>query len=315
MATAAHAVAAPHPPARPALTTRLISLWEALRARAAAYAAHDGEPLLLTERIAGEHEIPQLDRLTIAQWLWGAGFHIPGGEAHVLELVKPLALNPAMSMLDAAAGLGGPARAIAHCFGTYVTGLERDEELAKRGMEMSILQGMQKRAPVSACDPENLQLRAGTYDRILGRQVASIVANRERFLLALVTALKARGHLLLTDFVLEPKVGTKPEISIWAGLPPRRPDLWTLGQYTDCLTKLGLEIRVTEDTTRKYHGLILTGWTRLLDTVDLRHMPRKHVPSLLDEAEAWVRTIRALESGALRVFRFHAISLRRATRR
>ena len=46
----------------------------------------------------------------------------------------------------------------------------------------------------------------------------------------------------------------------------------------------------------------------LLHTVDLRGMPRKHLLSILDEAEAWVHTIAALESGALRVYRFYALA-------
>ena len=271
----------------------------------------DVAALLLTNRIPGEDEIPPLERLTVSQWLWGAGFHIPGAEEHLLGLVKPFALNPAMSMLDVAAGLGGPARAIAHSFGTYVTGLEPDPELAKRGMEMSVLQGMQKRAPVEAYDPDNLKLRTGLYDCILGRQATYTLGNREKFLYALIMALKPRGQLLLTDFVMEPKAGAKPELSAWARLQPRAPKLWTLAQYTDCLTKLGFDIRITEDTTENYHGLILTGWKRLLSAVDLRAMPKKHVLSILDEAETWVRTIRAIDSGALRVFRFYALAAKR----
>src|SRR5579863_7206313 len=199
---AAHAVAAPHSPAKPAFIARLMSLLGNLRARSGADAAVEEEPLLLTNRIPSEDDIPPLDRLTVSQWLWGAGFNIPGAEGHLLELVKPFALNPAMSMLDVAAGLGGPARAIAHSFGTYVTALERDPELARRGMEMSVLQGMQKRAPVSVYDPDKLQLRTGLYDCILGQQATYTVGDREKFLRGLIMALKPRGQLLLTDFVI-----------------------------------------------------------------------------------------------------------------
>ena len=80
-----------------------------------------------------------LDPLTVRQWLWGPGFIIPGNAEYVLGLVKPFAPNPAMSFLDVAAGLGGPARAIATAFDIYITGLERDDDVARRGMEMSIV--------------------------------------------------------------------------------------------------------------------------------------------------------------------------------
>src|SRR5947207_639404 len=65
--------------------------------------------------------VPPLSRMTVAQWLWGDGYLMPGGPDFVLELVKPFGLTPAMSTLDLSAGLGGPARAIAQTFGTYVT--------------------------------------------------------------------------------------------------------------------------------------------------------------------------------------------------
>src|ERR1051326_1723318 len=130
------------------LLTKLNAWWR--RARRDAAPAPVARPLRSPTRTGLESEQP-LDGLTLAQWLWGAGCHTPGDEDHILDLVKPFALNPAMSMLYLGAGLGGGARAIATKFATYVTALERDATLARRGMEMSTLQGMQK-----ACTGERL---------------------------------------------------------------------------------------------------------------------------------------------------------------
>jgi len=293
---------------QPALSAVLARLRAWVGVGGAGTPAAGDEPLLLTDRIPNEDEIPPLDRLTIAQWLWGAGFHLPGGAEHVLELVKPFALNPAMSTLDVSAGLGGGVRSIAAAFGAYVTGLERDPELARRGMEMSVLQGMQKRAPVEAYDPETLELRTGGYDCILGRLATHGLRDKERFLRVLNLGLKARGQLLLTDFVVEPKAAAAPELAAWERGQKPPPQLWSLSRMAGRLSALGFEIRVTEDTTETYRRLIVAGWSQLLHTVDLRSMPRKHLVSILDEAEAWVRTIAALESGALRTYRFYALA-------
>src|SRR5262249_12362934 len=119
---------------------------------------------------------PPLDAATPAQWLWGAGFHVPRDVEHVLGLVEPFALNPAMSMLYIGAGLGGGARAIATKYATYVTALEADAALVRRGMEMSTLQGMQKRAPVTLYDPATLELRNHSFDCILARQCTYTLA-------------------------------------------------------------------------------------------------------------------------------------------
>ncbi len=252
--------------------------------------------------------VPPLDRLTIRQWLWGAGFIIPGDAEYVLTLVKPFAANPAMSMLDVAAGLGGPARAVAEKFGTYITGLERDAELARRGMEMSIAAGMQKRAPIVAYDPENFELRAHGFDCILGRGATASVTDKERFIRVLALGLKPRGQLLLTEYLVDPAAGNRPELAAWAALQPQRQSLWTLRQYTDCFTSLGFDIRITEDVGAGVKAQIVLGWDNLLQKVDLKALPRAHRLAVVDEAEHWVRTIAALDSGALKAYRFYALA-------
>ena len=252
--------------------------------------------------------VAPLDPLTIRQWLWGPGFHIPGNRDYVLNLVKPFAANAAMSMLDVAAGLGGPARAVAEAFDTYVTGLERDPELARRGMEMSVAAGKHKHAPVSAMDPESFELKPGTFDGIIGRGATYMVQDKERFLRVLMLGLKPRGQLLLTDYVLEPSLAQRPELALWSPLQPYPPTLWTLRQYTDCLRSLGFDIRITEDITDDLKAQIVIGWDNLLQTVDLKALPRAHKRAVVDEAERWVKTIMTLNSGALKAYRLFALA-------
>jgi len=265
------------------------------------------QPLRRSARGAPEPE-PPLDAATLAQWLWGAGFHLPGSEEHILELVKPFALNPAMSMLYVGADLGGGARAIATKFATYVTGLERDEGQARRGMEMATLQGMQKRAPVTVYDPDKLELRPHSFDAILARQTTYTLADKEHFLGVLTQSLKARGHLLITDYVLEPKARTGPALDAWRRQQQRPAQLWTAAQYSECLTRLGMDIRVTEDTSSKLRRLILVGWAQMITTVDLHGLPKQHLLAIVDEAERWVHTIAALDEGALRMYRIYALA-------
>jgi SAM-dependent methyltransferase len=254
--------------------------------------------------------VPPIDRFDVRQWLWGPGFVIPGDADHVLGLVKPFGLNPAMSVLDVAARLGGPARAIAEAFGTYVTGLERDPELARRGMEMSVASGMSKRAAISAINPETYELRQGLYDCVLGRQATYAVDDKERFLRVLMQGLKPRGQLLLTELVIDRDAGGDEELAEWMAQQTARPSLWSVAQYTDCLASLGFEIRISEDMTASYRSEILRGWQSLLKRVNLRRLPRSHLHTVVDEAERWMRTILALDAGVLRVYRLYALAVR-----
>jgi SAM-dependent methyltransferase len=258
-------------------------------------------------------EVPPVDAVTVREWLWGPGFTMPGNVEYVLKLVKPFGLNPAMSMLDVAAGLGGTARLVAEAFGTYVTGLERDPELAQRGMEMSVAQGMAKHAPVSSLDPETFELRQGAFDCIFGRGATHDVMDKERFLRVLFLGLKPRGQLLLSEYVINPDAADRPELATWTAEQRYRPSLWTLRQYTDCLSSLGFEVRITEDTTASSRGHILMGWDQLLRNVDLRSLPRQHLVAIVDEAERSMHAVAALDCGALKTYRLYAIAGRART--
>ena len=100
----------------------------------------------------------------------------------------------------------------------------------------------------------------------------------------------------------------RPELAAWAALQPRAPSLWSLRQYSDCFLSLGLELRVPEDISAAYKSWIVDGWTRLLRTVDLRSLPRDHRLAVVAEAERWAPTVAALDSGALRMYRFHVLA-------
>jgi cyclopropane fatty-acyl-phospholipid synthase-like methyltransferase len=256
---------------------------------------------------AGGVTIAPLSRMTVAQWLWGDGFVMPGDAAYVLELVKPFGLTPAMSTLDLSAGLGGPSRVIAQAFGTYVTGLERSPERAKRGMEMSTEANLAKRATIIHYDPESLELRANSFDCVIARGSTYNVVEKERLLRVVHQGMKQRSQLVLNEFVIDPVIGERPEIAAWMARETHPPVLWTVREYADCLTSLGFDIRVAEDITTVYRSMIVAGWARLLNEVDLKALAKQHRLTVIDEAELWMRRIAALECGALKVFRIYAL--------
>jgi SAM-dependent methyltransferase len=251
------------------------------------------------------------DPLTIRQWLYGSGFTIPGDADYVRELVKPFHLGPSMTMLDLAAGLGGPARAIAQAFDTYVTGLERDPELARRATEETAARGLSRHVQITAYDPETFELRAGFYDHALAREATYHVAQKERFLRVLNQAMKPLGQLILTDFVRDRTVGDAPELAAWEAVQPFKPQLWTAAQYTDCFKSLGFDLRIANDITAEYRRLVVLAWKAFVEEGELRQLRSKQALPVIDEVERSIKTIAALESGALKFHYFVALGGRR----
>jgi hypothetical protein len=56
--------------------------------------------------------------------------------------------------------------------------------------------------------------------------------------------------------------------------------------------------------------MILAGWSQMLEEVNLRELPRQHIAAIVDAAEFWMRRVAAIESGALKVYRIHALANR-----
>lgn len=249
-----------------------------------------------------------LDPLTIRQRLYGRGYIIPGDTAWLFELVAPFRLSASSSLLDLAAGLGGPARSIAQAFHSRITGLERDYERAQQGNAISTALGASHLVRIQPCDPEALELDAARFDCALGREASYAVAEKERFLRVVAQSLRARGQIVLTDFALDRAAGERDELGAWREGLARRPWLWTAAQYADCFKSLGFGLRRADDISALYRRQIVTAWAGYLRTGDIRGLAPAHVEAVLAEAEAAHRTVAALESGALKYFRFEAIA-------
>lgn len=249
--------------------------------------------------------------LTIRQWLYGPGYIIPGNEDYVIELVRPFNLGPAATLLDMAAGLGGPARSISAKFNNYIAGYERDPDLVRRALAESVARGFGKRIQISAYDPENFELRPSFYDSALAREATYQLAQKERFLGVLNQALKPLGQLVVTDFVLDAAHGDRPELAAWAAGLRLKPQLWTEAQYTECIAKLGYDLRIASDVTAEYRRMILNAWKALLEGGGLRQARAARTSTLIDELEATVRVNAALESGALKFYYFVALGGRK----
>lgn len=251
--------------------------------------------------------------LTIRQWLWGPGYIIPGNEEYVIELVRPFNLNPAMTLLEMASGLGGPARSITEKFNAYIAGFEREPDLASKAMEASVAGGFGKRIQISVYDPENFELRPGFYDHALAREATFQVIEKERFFGVINQALKPFGQMVLTDFVVDPGGADRPELASWAAGLRIKPQLWTVAQYTQCLEKLGFDLRISNDVTADYRRMVLNAWKSLLEGGGLRRARAARASTLIDELEATVRLNAALESGALKFNYFVALGGRKRT--
>ena len=138
----------------------------------------------------------------ISEKMFGSGFVTPGGEFITEKLIRPLGLTKDMSVLDLSAGLGGRIRKIVRETGAYVTGLEPDAGVARRGMDLSVKAGKAKHAPIEYYDASTLNLTR-TYDAIISRETFYRLENPDPFFQVLAAHLKSRAQIAFTDYIVD----------------------------------------------------------------------------------------------------------------
>jgi cyclopropane fatty-acyl-phospholipid synthase-like methyltransferase len=286
------------------LFSRLRVWWFGFDPRAAALAETREEAPEEPIDIAEE----PVDRLALAQKIWGPGFLVPGGIDYVMTMVKPFGVNPAMSLLDLTGGLGGASRHVSQFFDVYITAMERSPEIAKRGQVMSVDAGLGRKVPVTSYDPETVELKPHAFDCAYAEYLTVSVVAKERFIREVMRSLKARGQFSFVDFVLADGEPEDPRLDALRKVERYPPVPWSVKQYTDCLAASGFDVRIAEDHTEQYLRHVAMGWAQFVQNYDVKLMTRGNRLAVAEEAELWMTRIAAVQSGALKVYRFYTVS-------
>lgn len=290
--------------------TRLKSWWKG--------AAPEAEPDMVlasaTASAAAEPNRPEVlplstewaeDRIALMEQLWGQDFISPGDLNYVLDLVKPIGINPSMHVLNLGAQLGGATRGVAERWGAWVVGLESSAELALKAQERSYARGLGGKAQVKHYDPESAALRPNTFNCAYAREAFFTVEGKERLFKAVAAALKPNGQFMFTDYVVsDPEAGGA---RAWIEHEPVAPHVWTSDKIVTCLQKSGFSIWFNDDLTEQHQSLILHGWSKLVTALAPGSLPRTAVGPLVDEVELWARRVAAIQSGVLKLFRFYCV--------
>lgn len=248
-----------------------------------------------------------LARVKVSELIWSDGFSFPGGSEHVLKLVKPMGLTKEKTMLDLNSGLGGAARVIAKAFGTYVTGMDSSETLARAGMAASERAGLAKKAMIESFDPTTVILPARKFDAVFARLVFLPLEDKKRLIGQVEQALKPGGQLMFLEFALGSAKAQSAALSAWLKGEDHPPHPITMDAYSEALKNLKMDVRVAEDMTAEFRALVLEGWGRLAQSLKPHTLPPEEAQGLTHEVELWGRRIAAFDSGDLRVARFYAI--------
>lgn len=269
-----------------------IDPFAALRALETAQLDRRGEPVWSVERMRG------------AQALWGEDHTGPQGGPWMVDAVRPFGLSPARSVLDLSAGLGGPARAIATAFDTWVTGLEPSPVLARMAMDRSKGLGLSKRVPVAHYDPEHLN-QAGSFDLVLGDRILHRVRDKAWFLDQIQACTKPQGGILFYDYVVEGTPRSWEQWNGWRLEEPQEVYPWSARRVGDELVQRNLDLRIAEDVTAQHRAQIVDGMRRLAESMEAAPPDAGVLSGLARELAVWWARLKVLGAG-LAFYRFVA---------
>ncbi|WP_417319914.1 methyltransferase domain-containing protein [Emcibacter sp.] len=265
------------------------------------------------ERLSGNLAVLPWDetRMEISQLVWGEGYCGPGGPDHIKTMSKLLAMTPEMSAAVVGAGLGGPCRVMAEEFGVWITGYEESPELAKKGMSISTMAGLGKKAEISSYDPNSEEPFNRRFDRAFSKEALYTVKEKGNLLTKMFEKLKDDALFLISDYTLSgPEVLEDDNVQKWLKQEINRPYPVTAEMMTAMLEKAGFMLRVNEDISDLYIDLIAKSWSNAdkiaatLATDNGENCPEIGV--LMKEASFWSLRAKLLKEKKIHVWRFLA---------
>ena len=248
-------------------------------------------------------------RRKIAELVWGPGFTGPGGEDYFLELIRPFKLDSSLNVLEIGAGLGGGTRAMAERFGTYVTGLESDPDLAAAAFDLSKKQGVETKASIVTLDNGLKTLRDKYFTYAIMRDALAVVADRAAFISRIAGSLKSGAQIIFADVYRGDAADGEADLAdiISSEHWPEAP--WTLKSVEACFAKQNLVVRTADDQSAQHRKLVLRGWLDFVNRAEDESIPASLHNYTLGEAERWARRLEALDSGLLRYC--HVVALKK----
>lgn len=248
------------------------------------------------------------DRQDVVDALWGDGFQFPGGEIETLRLAKPLGLSAASSLLLLGAGGGGAACSIAAKLGVWVSGFEADPDLVDAAQARIGRSKLGRRAQVDSWNPAEPELARHYYHHSLALEPLR-GSKPEPTLAAVAAAIKPGGQLMLVELVADtPLDPTDPDVARWAAMEGRNPEaLPSEVAITRVLGRLGFDVRIVEDISRRHMDQAMLGWRTQVREMEEVRPTRRQASLIVNEAELWLVRMRLFRARKLRLVRWHAI--------
>ena len=226
-----------------------------------------------------------------------------GGLAANDALAKAAHIAAGSRVADFCAGLGGPARYLAHRYGADVTGIELTPARVAGAAELTRLVGLSDRVRVLEGNVMDVPLPDAGMDAVVSQEALLHVPDKGRALAEAFRILRPGGRLAFTDWTPDAPLSAADADLLWRGMAAQ--SLQSVTRYRALLEGAGFRIVAVDDLTPEW-GVILAERLAMYRTLR-EEAERAGTPPGHDAFhESYVRFVALVQSGELGGARFTA---------
>ncbi|MEX2223297.1 MAG: methyltransferase domain-containing protein [Candidatus Rokuibacteriota bacterium] len=185
-------------------------------------------------------------------WTWDQDHY--GGLQAVETLARRAAVAPGMAVLDVCAGLGGPARFLAHRFGVRVTGVDLTQSRCAAGARLTALVRLSPLVRLVRADAQVLPFRARAFDAAMSQEGLLHVPDKAAVLAECARVLKPGARLAFSDWIARPRLedNERRQLRDWMAAV----SLQGIEGYRELLARADFSGVETEDLSPEWIGIL-----------------------------------------------------------
>lgn len=169
-------------------------------------------------------------------------------------LAKAAQLAPGMRVVDFCAGLGGPARHLAHRLGVSVTGIELTPKRVAGAARLTDLVGLADKVRVLEGDVRAVPLPDASQDAVISQEALLHVPEIPRVFAEAFRILKRGGRLAYTNWTAPRPLSREDAQLMWDGMAAQ--SLFSVAEQSAMLQAAGFEIIATEDLSAAWGDIL-----------------------------------------------------------